>query len=211
MPRSPWEWDPAIRRYRDTRSGRLLALSRVRELRDAYADASQVRAQEIADRYLDGTLSLNGWVLAMRREVKQTWGVEYALGRGGVNAMTARDWGRLGYRMRIQYGYLNRFAGELEAGTVSPAQMKMRAALYVSGSVSAHERGLAAAWNLELPAYPGDGTSECISNDRCAWSLEAIEGGVNATWEAILDAHTCATCRWRSEEWNPYFVVTTTI
>lgn len=140
----------------------------------------------------------------MRAAIKTIFGAQYVFGRGGLNAMQATDWSRLGDLVEEQYSYLSGFVADVAAGKLSKPQITVRAELYVGSSVRAHEAGKGAALNVELPALPGDGSSECMANDRCAWRLrKRKDGKVEATWVADIDDRTCKTCRKRAKDWNP--------
>ena len=65
-------------------------------------------------------------------------------------------------------------AEDAAAGKMSAKQMGARAEMYLDGSTQAFERGKAASYSsgLDLPANPGDGSSECLSQCRCQWSID---------------------------------------
>ena len=69
------------------------------------------------------------------------------------------------------------------------------------------EVGRAGAFQVQLPAYPGDGSSECMVNDKCYWDvrLDIPNGQVLATWVRTA-AESCPTCIKRAVEWNPYTI-----
>lgn len=206
MPNEPeqWIWDAALGRYRNARTKRLVPLDKVRKLRDGLLDAAVVLVRSLADQLAERKLSLDAWQAGMQAAIKSVFGAEYALGRGGLNAMQPDDWQRLGQMLDEQYGYLERFAEDIAAAKLSQPQIRVRVELYVGSSVQAHEAGKAAAFDVELPAQPGDWSSECGSSDRCHWFVRRRKDGkVEATWVANIDKRTCKTCRKRAKDWNP--------
>ena len=55
-----------------------------------------------------------------------------------------------------------------------------------------------------LPAWPGDGTTICLTNCKCRWSINILSierGDYNATWRLGAAEH-CRTCRQRARAWK---------
>lgn len=201
---SRWIFDGRIGRYRNEASGRFLPSARIQEMRDTLLDTASVSMDALSNRLANGDLDIGDWERAMRDAVKLVFGVQYVFGRGGLSAMQPADWARLSELVKTQHDFLRAFADDVAAGKLSQPKLTIRAELYVGSSVQAHETGKSAAWEIELPAQPADGSSECLANDRCAWHLRRRkDGAVEATWVADLDERTCKTCRKRAKDWNP--------
>lgn len=200
-----FSWDKDLRRYRDADSGRFVRESAVRTARQGIIDRANTEVDALASRLQAGTISVEDWTRSMRDVVKRTTIDQYLLGRGGRNAMTQADWGRIGYRLREQYGYLQRFAQAVDAGQLSDAQIAARAKLYVSATWSTFDRAKGAAWNIRLPAHPGDGSTKCRGNCRCSWRIVADKdaGIIMATWKLDSGAEHCDDCRSNAERWSP--------
>lgn len=203
MASNRWTYDGRSRRYRDGDSGRYLTGREVRDLRDRATDAAIAQAGALADQVAAGSLSPEGFNAGMRGLIKNAYGAEYALGRGGVNAMTNEDWGRVGAEVRRQHGYLDRFTAEIAAGDLSPAQVKARAGIYLDGATQAHGRGQAAAVGVDPPGVPGDGGTQCLGRCRCwvEWSETRTE--VRMTWH-VSAGESCPGCEARAAEWSPW-------
>jgi len=206
---SPWEWDQASKRYRNTETGRYMGGRQMLPLRDEFIDAQKAAAGDLADRLAAGEITTNRYVEEMRGLIKTTYIDEYALAHGGRNNMTSRDFGIVGNMCRDQYAYLNTFAGEINAGDLSPAQIRARGRLYIESASQAYERAQAEVRGISgphaLPAYPGDGTSACRSNCRCSWEFRETETTWEATW-TLHPAEHCEDCLSRASEWAPYVV-----
>jgi hypothetical protein len=203
MPDERWVWDPTTGRYRNER-GRFLPAARLQELRDRLLEAAASGMASLADQLAEGKQTVGDWERAMREAIKALFGAQYVFGRGGMDAMRDADWDRLADLVETQHEFLGGFADDVASGKLSAPQIKLRVSLYVGSSVQAHEAGKGAALGVELPAHPGDGSSECLANDRCAWVLRRrADGNVEATWLADLDRRTCKTCRGRARKWNP--------
>jgi hypothetical protein len=205
MPK-PWSYDTKAKRYRSGDSGRFMPKAQVVALRDAVIEASAREAESLARRVAAGEITPAAFREGMRTAIRNSYGANAIFGRGGVNAMTPADFGRLGATLRRQYGFLDRFVLELEAGRVSTAQAANRAKMYVDGGAKAFEQGRAAAWGIDgqLPLYPGD---NCDGNDRCrcSWVLVRKEDVIEATW-TLGGADPCGPCQANAARYNPYTI-----
>lgn len=203
---SEWQWSEDVKRYRDPATGRFLSASKTVGLRDDFLERRRSATDDLATNLASGDLSVQRWERDMRTVVKQTFGVQYAFGRGGTNAMTADDWRAAGVLVTEQNGYLRGFAEDVAAGMLSPEQIAARSALYLGSSVRAYEQGRAAAFGgLVLPAHPGDGSSECKASDRCSWSIVETESEYRCTWKRSAQ-ESCVTCVRRASEWSPLVI-----
>ena len=117
--------------------------------------------------------------------------------------MTQADWGRLGAEVRKQYEHVGGSAGEIAAGNLSPAQVAARSQLYTQAATASYERGRAAAHRLVLPAYPGDGSTQCRVNCKCHWRIVEDETAWNCYW-TLGKAEHCEDCVAREATWAPY-------
>jgi hypothetical protein len=55
----------------------------------------------------------------------------------------------------------------------------------------------------DLPAYPRDGSTVCLTHCRCQWKIVKRAGDLyEATWR-LGQAEHCSDCLKRSQEWNP--------
>lgn len=201
-----WVYDGAAHRYRDLETGRFLPKSRVVDLRDRVTEAAGAEARALAERYASGTIDAGAFRAGMRDAIKHAHIANYVFGRGGVNAMTQADFGRIGGNLRVQYQFLERFIADVEAGMLSSAQAGARAELYINGSTRSYELGQASSWGLvaALPLYPGD-NCDGRANCRCSWSLSETPDTINATWRLGGD-DPCGPCQGNAASYNPYVV-----
>jgi len=201
-----YRWDTASRRFRNAESGRYVSASTVYAARQGLIDAAAARVEAVCAELASGDLSVEAWTQQMRAIVKQTTIEQYLLGHGGVKTMTQSDWGRIGYQLREQYGYLQNFAHNIDAGgALTDAQIAARAVLYVNASWVVYEQAHELAWNVRLPARPGDGSTPCRGNCRCAWRYEPHEdtNEVWVFWQLDPGANHCDECVSRSQTWAP--------
>ncbi len=202
----PWTWDDVSGRYRNVETGRYMGAKQMVAARDDFVVALKADSDLVAQQLADGEISLGRWMLDMEVRIKQAYTDQYILAVGGRNNMTQADWGRVGSMVKEQYGYLEKFATEAQAGKLSPAQIKARSRMYMDSSTQAFERGNAASRGMPgLPAYPGDGQTVCRANCKCHWEIEDAESGWDCTW-SLGDAEHCPDCEENAGKWNPLHV-----
>jgi len=202
-PKPGWQWDDRSHRYRDQATGRYINQKTADGLRDAFIDRQKQQTARLTDKLVDGKIGTPQWVLEMRAHIKTTYVTEYAAARGGMGNVSPAEWGKLGAVLKQQYGFLNGFAQDINAGKLAPGQITTRANLYIESSSQAYERGKAlTAGAPTLPAYPGDGQTECRSNCRCSWRIEEQADTWDCTWE-LNEAEHCPGCVENAARWNP--------
>jgi len=86
---------------------------------------------------------------------------------GDWGAMTPRDWGRIGGHLRWSYATLGNFANDiydfLEKEGRFPGNLEMRADHYRGRAKAIFHKTLAVVQRWpDLPAYPGDGSTQCF-------------------------------------------------
>jgi len=173
-------------------------------VRDRFINQSVDATSGLTSLLASGDIRTSQWVLGMREQIKRSYISEYLLAKGGRQNMTQEDWGRLGGLLQNQYRYLDRFAQDINAGKMSEAQIEQRAQLYIKSSRQAYERGQVAVRGMPpLPAYPGDGSTVCVTNCQCHWDITEAEDEWRAYWTLGAAEH-CPDCMQRAGEWNPY-------
>ena len=225
---SEWEYLKDAKVYRHKESGYIVDGDEQVVIRDTFMDRSEVHlsiermirimtlamrpgvsrgteVQVAVEKLVSGEISTGRWLLDMRQAVKQEYIAQYCLGMGGRNNMAAADWGRIGRMLAPngQYEYLQRFAEEIELDNLSPAQIQARANLYVQSSAQAFEKGRASTHGITLPNYPGDGSTQCLTNCRCMWDYDPNPDGLDVWWVLDAAADHCADCLNREGEYAP--------
>lgn len=200
-----WSWDPATRRYREEDTGRSYGERELRGLRERFLRQVTDRTLVVTGQLANRQISLEDWELEMRRVVKDAFGTAYMLSRGGRNAMTQGDWGRVGQMVGRQYRYLNQYAREIDGETVTRNKALSRAQLYVQAAMQSYQRGQLATYGdmPRLPRVPGDGTTTCLVNCRCELMIEPTDDGWNVTWQDLGDERECRDCRELAASWAP--------
>lgn len=197
-----WSYDRNVRRYRSG-NGRFLAKSKVVAIRDAVVDAAAKEARDLAAKAVRGEITADAFRAGMRVAIRNAHVAEYSFGRGGINAMTSADFGRIGNTLRNQYAYLENFVTAIESSTLSEAKAAARAAQYMGAGVTSFEQGQAAAWGVNLPTYPGQlclGGGSC----RCRWDIKETETEIQAQW--VTESKPCDVCAGLGNRYNPFSI-----
>jgi hypothetical protein len=205
-----WFYDPERKRYRDSESGRTLNQNQVRGLVQQSIDAAASNLSGITSLAGSNQLSPADFNARMRDEIKYAYIREYVLGRGGLGQMTAEDWGSIGGMVADQYRYLGPFSEEIT--NLSEGQIAARAAMYIRSSREGYERAKVRAYGIavdDLPHYPGQGDSQCLTNCKCHWSIDEVRDdgaliGFDCYWNLGPTEQHCADCTGYAAAYNPY-------
>jgi hypothetical protein len=91
----------------------------------------------------NGDITLDQWQQSVREALKLAHVQAAIIGNGGKDNMQATDWGRIGQRLRAEYRYLEGFARDLLAGSISSAMAARRIQLYAQSVRSTYWEGTA--------------------------------------------------------------------
>jgi hypothetical protein len=137
-------WDANSQRYRiisGAGKGQFVGQQAMEALsRKAIAQLSTDR-EVITTLLLTEKINVATWEKAQAQALKQLEITSYALGRGGIGQMNQRDYGLIGARLRSQYTELRKFSEDIQAGKLTPAQIRARARMFHSGSRGGLEAG----------------------------------------------------------------------
>jgi hypothetical protein len=198
-------WSQNVRRYRNKATGRFVAQATIQRLRDEFVDGQYGFLEDLTAGLADGTRTLRSWEAELWDRIKIAFNAEFLAGRGGRNALTSADRTAIARMLKEQRAYLRRFVEEIANGTFTEAAINTRGKMYLNASRHAFERGKARSWGLRLPAYPADGSTECLTNDRCYWDITEKPDRYNCYWRLSVAEH-CSTCLDRAGQWTPYVV-----
>lgn len=223
----PWTWNESSHRYHDSTTGRFMSKVEVLDYVQGSLDTARTAPATtlqgnvnsagtdlLSNLVANGMMNPRDWHEMMREETKREIIRQYMLGRGGRGSMTAVDWGSCGGIIADQYRYLKDFAKLVSEGALSEGQIRARAAMYISSAREGFERGQARAYDLpELPAYPGDAQTECLTNCACTWLIAEVfdDAGNLVGWDCVwalgpVKTEHCQDCFDNATKWNPLFV-----
>ena len=203
-----WTWDPRAKRYRNTKTGQFIGIEQMNNLRQDFFYMQKQRVASLTTQYNNAEINLHQFESQVKTIIKETYIDMYAMAKGGRNNLTQADWGRIGAMLKQQYGqngYLANFMRQIANGQLSEAQIVARMNMYINSANEAMWRGYASDLPIDLPAYPGDGSTVCLTNCQCAWDIRPVEGGYDCYWVLGYAEH-CPDCVRRESEWNPYSI-----
>ena len=174
------------------------------DISDAILDRNVDRFTSLANDLLYGQLSFEDWVQRMKDGIELAYVHQAIAGTPDQDErqLSDDDLARIQDSIQEQYNYLDGFVADIEAAVNADGAslnfIPARSALYAKSSRKAFWGQ--ATNGANLPAQPGDGDSECLTNCLCSWECR------DGQWYWVLgetDAH-CPTCLKRASEWSPY-------
>jgi len=126
---SSWSYSPVSGRYRGA-TGRFLSQSAVEALVDGRINRLNRNLRRFTNMLSKGDITLNQWQQSVREALKLAHVQAAIIGSGGRDSMAASEWGKIGQRLRAEYRYLETFARDLLAGSVSTPMALARISMY---------------------------------------------------------------------------------
>lgn len=144
-------------------------------------------------------------VAAWQQEVSRQLARYHAaaiLAGSGVDTLTPAMHTAVTADLATQLKFLGKFGLVLQDGDTWQSGWNARAQMYAESIKAPYWRG--AVKMLALPAMPGDGTTQCLTNCDCSWDIVQLEGDGNydCTW-AMGDVEHCQGCKQRAADWAP--------
>lgn len=174
-----------------------------------YQTYFNTRVQTLADDLASGNLTVQQWKNQMAREIERLHLTAGILGRGGLDAMSRDDLRRINRAVGSQLQYLDNWSWELRSDirqgkVLSSGQIAARGRMY-GGAANAtmQDAALARAGIPELPARPGDGSTDCLTNCKCKWQIKKVGDGDWDCYWRLSPAEHCPTCLARAKAWKP--------
>lgn len=179
----------------------------------------------------DQRINVSEWYAAMLVEIDRVTFTAMQLGKGGTQTLSDLDLQAIRQWTAEQHQYLALWRDQLQqrantrgllivaavaaggaavealTGGISAVGLIARAALYAktARSLLAVAQTLALGMPI-LPAYPRDGTTECLGNCVCAWHITKVgPKDWDCRWVLESDEH-CPQCARRSHVWQPLHI-----
>lgn len=127
-------WDRRLGRYRDEVTGQFVSRDRITGLLEQRVNEAEQRLANLTAAYQAGKIAPSVWAVAMREEIKTIHLQNIALAKGGWDRLTQQDYGRVGAAVKAIYPKIAGSAADIQAGTVSEAQMLGRITNYVGSA-----------------------------------------------------------------------------
>lgn len=198
-----WYWDDNVKRYRSPETGQFVGITEMNALRPVYVNQQKDILAGLTTVYEAGSIDIFTFRKEVRDTIRETYIDLYVMGAGGRNNMTPSDWGKVGAMIKEQYKYLNPFMDQIARGELSNAQITARLKMYINSANEALWRAYTRDLPMDLPAYPGDGSTKCLVNCQCEWDIQPAQNGYDCFW-LLGAAEHCEDCMDRSARWNPY-------
>lgn len=126
---SSWRYDPVSGRYRGL-NGRFLSQSAVEALVDGRIVRLSRELRRFTSMLSGGNITLDQWQQSVREALKLSHAQAAIIGNGGRDSMGPAEWGKVGQRLRGEYRYLETFARDLLAGSISTPMALARIGMY---------------------------------------------------------------------------------
>lgn len=145
-------------------------------------------------------LTLDQWEMQMLLAIEMAYTAAYGAGSG--SELTDADRALVNGMVGEQREFLRGFKQAISDGSISPAQAQARAQMYAESVKSSYWRG--ATRGYVIPAVPGDGSTQCLTNCKCSLRIDELEGDGDADIYWLLsDAEHCQGCIQRAADWSP--------
>jgi hypothetical protein len=126
----PIDYDVKAKQF--VSEGRKVSRLEVRNEINGLLQFVEQQAASLGKRFNGGEVSRANFENSMRELLRSAHIIAASVGKGGRSQMTQADWGRIGAKIKWQYGYLDKFAKKLDWGILSESAAAARAKSYAS-------------------------------------------------------------------------------
>lgn len=175
-------WDRSVARYRDTTRGQFVSRQRITGLLDIQINTAEQRLGNLVTALHEQRISPGVFQEQMRTELRRLHLQNAALGSGGFERLTSREYGRAGQMLREDYGRLTNLANDIVNGRATLPQALNR-----------------------VHGYVGTARNNFLHAERDANQQAAAERGVRMEERRRLGASEhCVDCvRYAALGWQP--------
>lgn len=155
---------------------------------------------------LEGHVQVPVWQNAMEHALTSAHLAAYATGAGvSIRKLTPHDRSMVEKLLNTQFEHLSQYSTAMKQGKYkeSPESALARTNMYADATKASWWMGKTRGW--DLPAWPCDGTTQCLTNCDCSWEINELpgQGNADAYWK-LGASDNCQTCAVRASEWAPY-------
>lgn len=137
--KSRYSYNAKSMRYRDSRTGRYVATTKVKRAVDRVARSAANDMRALARQLANREISLSKWQGDMAASLKSLHVASAIAGAGGLANMSARDYGTVGARLRFEYDRLEQFAQALKRREFTWGELRARVEMYCAAGHVSHE------------------------------------------------------------------------
>lgn len=150
--------------------GNIVELAALLLLIERLTNATKRQAKLLASKLADGAITLEQWQASMISLLKSAHIAAAATGRGGLDRLTADDWGRIEKKVTWQASYLPRFGAAIVAGAVIGAVLLRRAGSYGDPAYISFQSAFKEAtisdgdeWYVENELNANESCEDCVA------------------------------------------------
>lgn len=191
---NPTYYDRRAGQYRGA-NGKFVSRQVVSKLVDREIVATEARLKAHTRLLVDQKIHLAEWQIRMAETIKDSHLRMGMLASGGKDGLTQKHYGAVGYQLKNQYGYLDKFARDLHSGKLTPKSAIARSAMYAesvkvtfsrSEQITRMDNGVNAGKRIAGKRILDAGAThcdECISYERKQWTAIAdiVPVGMNCS------------------------------
>lgn len=127
-----FQFDRRVARFRDTARGQFVSRSTISGLLEQQVNGAEQRLGNIIQGVFGKEIDAGYAQTLMRDEIRRVTLASNALGKGGIDQLDFRDYGRAGRQLRDTYQRMTNLVNGIERGDVSMAQALNRVHGYTS-------------------------------------------------------------------------------
>jgi hypothetical protein len=195
--RGTFRWDAQSQRFRLASNGRFVTQAAVKRAVNRVITGAKSEIASLARQVANGSIEIGEFQIRMAAQLKSLHLASVAAARGGFPNLSAADYGRAGQVLRVQYGYLNAFAVDIETGRTSPGRIEQRANLYAAAAGGTYENTRRAAavdvfTEERRTLHAQESCPDCIAEALKGW---APVGTLREIGDSVCQAN--CKCEWR--------------
>lgn len=115
-PTPQFRWNERAGRFVDARSRRFISQSRVTAALNDVIDAAAAEMLQAEKAFRAGQMTFAQFQLIFENGIKNINITSFVMARGGYQAMSPSDWGRVGREIRTQYEYARKMYAQVASG-----------------------------------------------------------------------------------------------
>lgn len=134
------EYSRGAGQYRDRITKQFVPRSRVLLEVDRESARTATRLQGLTRLLIAERITLPEWQIRFAEELKSAHLRQTMLGAGGRSQLTPQHYGKVGWQLRQEYRYLDRFAKAIQDGKITPSAALRRSAWYAESTALSFHR-----------------------------------------------------------------------